>query len=408
MTTLNFNGDLAALINLKSRFDVVFLVDVMNGIFNGDPDGTGQRVDPNTGLGVVTDVASKAILRHNVTFLREHGYFGELRGPGNYIVSRAVLNEKHQDIYKHCGISGYEAKEVALTDKALELLVPDGTPRDASELPEGFSLRAKDDTWYLTYDGTLDAEERASATAAFGAIGSAAKTVVSKLIKNAKTKVVSDDKLAELTKELCNRYWDVRTFGAVGSTGDSVGNVKGPWQILQGDSIDPIEAQEHCITRMAVTRIEDKDKKRQDMGRKEVVPYALFRFHAFFSPPLAERSKMDENDLKAFWTALYNYGRFSGSSMRGHIEPVGIYVFAHNHPLGNAHAHELFSRVTVRRRENVEHPRSIKDYSIAVDASNLPDGVQMIELYSRKLKPEQPISPPGADPVRREPTLQGV
>ena len=407
MTTLNFEGDLKALVRLGSRYDVVFLVDVMNGIFNGDPDGTGQRVDANTGLGVVTDVASKAILRHNITFLRENGYFSEVRGPGNYIVNRAVLNEKHQDIYKTCNVSGYEAKEAVLTEKALAELVPDGTPTDA--LPEGFTLVQNEDKWSLKFDGSLSAEDRATASTAIGEIGSEAKKVAARLMKLSKVKVVSDANLAKLTEELCNRYVDVRAFGVVGNTGDSVGNVKGPWQLLQGDSIDPIEAQEHCITRMAVTRIEDKNNKRQDMGRKEVVPYGLFRFHAFFSPPLAKRSLFDENDLKAFWTSLYNYGRFSGSSMRGHIEPVGIYVFAHDHPLGNAHAHELFSRVTVRRREGVQHPRSIRDYSITVDGSDMPAGVQLIELYSRKLRPIAPEQPAGSDPVvHREPALQGV
>lgn len=177
---------------------------------------------------------------------------------------------------------------------------------------------------------------------------------------------------------MCANFFDVRTFGAVMSTGDNCGQVRGPVQINFSRSIDPIIQQEVTITRQAVTRIEDIDKERT-MGRKHVVPYGLYRAEGYVSAKLANDPKkgtgFSEADLELLWDALVNLFEHDHSAARGKMATRKLFVFKHASDLGNAPSHLLFERITVGRKAGVTVPRSFSDYVVTVDKTALPDGV---------------------------------
>jgi len=181
---------------------------------------------------------------------------------------------------------------------------------------------------------------------------------------------------------MCANFFDVRTFGAVMSTGDNCGQVRGPVQINFSRSIDPIVQQEVTITRQAVTRVEDIDKERT-MGRKHIVPYGLYRVEGYVSAKLANTpgkgTGFSDEDLGLLWDALVNMFEHDHSAARGKMASRKLIVFQHATDLGNAPSHLLFERVTVARRPDVTAPRSFTDYEVTVNKANLPDGVELIE-----------------------------
>jgi len=181
---------------------------------------------------------------------------------------------------------------------------------------------------------------------------------------------------------MCSNFFDVRTFGAVMMTGDNCGQVRGPVQINFSRSIDPIIQQEVTITRQTVTKIEDADKERT-MGRKHIVPYALYRVEGYISAKLANDEKkgtgFSEEDLKLFWDALVNMFEHDRSAARGKMAVRKLVIFRHDSDLGNAPAHKLFELVKVEKKADVNPPRSYADYIVTVDANQTPDGVTIIE-----------------------------
>ena len=180
---------------------------------------------------------------------------------------------------------------------------------------------------------------------------------------------------------MCKNFFDIRTFGAVMSTGDNCGQVRGPIQINFSRSIDPIVQQEVTITRQTVTKIEDAEKERT-MGRKHVVPYALYRVEGYVSAKLAnddtKGTGFSEEDLKLFWDALINMFEHDHSAARGKMAARRLFVFKHKDELGNAPSHKLFELVKVEKKESVVIPRKYADYDVAVDG-NVPEGVTLIE-----------------------------
>ncbi len=184
-------------------------------------------------------------------------------------------------------------------------------------------------------------------------------------------------------KWLCENFFDVRTFGAVMTTGDNCGQVRGPVQINFSRSVDPITQQEVTITRQAVTRIEDIDKERT-MGRKHIVPYALYRAEGYVSAKLANDEQkgtgFSEEDLQLLWDALINLFEHDHSAARGKMATRKLIVFKHESDLGNAPSHILFERVRVERDGNVTIPRQFSDYLVKVNRDNMPDGVELIEM----------------------------
>lgn len=188
----------------------------------------------------------------------------------------------------------------------------------------------------------------------------------------------------KVAKWMQQNYYDLRMFGAVLSTGLKAGQVWGPVQISFSRSIDPVFPQSVSITRCAAT--EEKEKKdgvkkdNKTMGRKEVLPYGLYRSYVFYNPHLALAEKsgcVNERDLALFWQALIKAWEFDRSSARGFMACRGLYVFTHASKYGNAPVHELFDKLQIK--STVDVPRSFADYQVDLDEV-LPDGVTLTKL----------------------------
>jgi CRISPR-associated protein Csd2 len=182
---------------------------------------------------------------------------------------------------------------------------------------------------------------------------------------------------------LCERYYDIRTFGAVLATGDKgAGTVRGPVQFTFSRSEDRIYQAEHSITRCAVTTKEEAEKQKNrefasTFGRKSTVPYALYRMHGFVSAADAEKTKFSEDDLILLWKSLINAFENDRAAARGEMSPVKLVIFKHESHLGNDLSGRLFRRVSITR--NSELPRRAEDYSIVVNKDSLPTGITVQE-----------------------------
>jgi CRISPR-associated protein Csd2 len=316
---------------LTNRYDFVLLFDVKDGNPNGDPDaGNLPRIDAETGHGLMTDVALKRKVRNFVALTSADDQATPASDrkfePGEkrceiYVREKAILNLQHQRAYS-----------------ALKL---DAPADEVGESAEGEEKKAK---------------------------------------KGSKEKRKGSGPDVDLARKwMCQNFFDVRTFGAVMSTGTNAGQVRGPVQLTFARSIDPIVALEHSITRMAVATEAEAEKQQGDnrtMGRKHTVPYGLYMAHGFVSSFLAKQTGFGEDDLQLLWQALENMFEHDRSAARGEMSTRGLYVFKHDSELGNAHAHKLFERIKVKKAADV--PRSFSDYDVAVDEAAMPAGVTLI------------------------------
>lgn len=224
-----------------------------------------------------------------------------------------------------------------------------------------------------------------------------------KVAKEAKLNPQNDEEALLLRDFMCKNFFDVRTFGAVMSTGINCGQVRGPVQLTFSQSVEPIVPAEITITRMAATN--EKEKKQRDagddsddrtdnrtMGRKYMVPYGLYRAHGFISAKLAERTGFGDDDLELLFQSLETMFEHDRSAARGEMASRKLVVFKHDCALGNAPAHALFDRVKVGRNVNGEFreidddglgnlrpARKFSDYSVIIDGDGLPGGVEIIE-----------------------------
>ena len=293
------------------RYDFVLLYDVAQGNPNGDPDaGNAPRVDPETGHGLVSDVALKRKIRNFVS-LAKSDLQGGNPAPGYdiYVKQHGVLEQLHRRAYEALGLK---------TDE-----------------------KAKD------------------------------------------TKASNVEKARAW---MCQTYFDVRTFGAVLTLDINCGQVRGPVQITFSRSLDPIMPLEQSITRKAVATQREADAQIEKsgqvvgtMGRKEIVPYGLYRAHGFISPHLAADTGFTEEDLELVWQALLNMFEHDRSATRGEMATRKLIVFEHESPLGNAPAHALFGRVHTELLDKTKPPRSYGDYKVTLDRDNLPAGVTLHE-----------------------------
>lgn len=201
----------------------------------------------------------------------------------------------------------------------------------------------------------------------------------------------SDAEMNAVREFMCNNFFDVRTFGAVMSTGINCGQVRGPVQLAFAQSIDPIVPLEISITRMAATNEQEKKQRSEGsddartenrtMGRKHIVPYGLYRGHGFISASLAERTGFSDADLKLFFDALTNMFDHDRSAARGEMAARKLIVFKHASKLGEAPAHRLFEVVQVKRANGSEAPpRRYADYAVTIDKTKIPTGVEVQEL----------------------------
>lgn len=271
---------------IEKRYDFVFLFDVQDGNPNGDPDaGNLPRIDPETGMGLVTDVCLKRKVRNFVQMTQSpdtHDIF---------IREKGILNQMIDEAHEQDSVKSKEKGE----------------------------------------------------------------------------------KTESARQYMCGRYYDIRTFGAVMTTGKNAGQVRGPVQLTFSRSIDPIVALEHSITRMAVTNEKDASETgdNRTMGRKFTVPYGLYRCHGFVSAHFAKQTGFSDEDLALFWQALINMFDHDHSASRGQMNARGLYVFEHSNSLGDAPADSLFKRIVVKKKETAGVVRSFEDYEVAVDGENL-------------------------------------
>ena len=205
------------------------------------------------------------------------------------------------------------------------------------------------------------------------------------------------ENVAAVREWMCENFYDIRMFGAVMTTEVNCGQVRGPVQLTFARSIDAITPLDVSITRVAITRSQDaqvvigegedaeKGKgKITEMGRKAVLPYGLYLSRGFFSPKFAEDTRVTSEDLSLLWDALVRMWDLDHSAARGFMSIRGLYVFTHDNPLGNAHAHELFDRVRVGLKPELKStdyvPRDFANYQVTVDDGNLPEGITLARL----------------------------
>ncbi len=282
---------------IKNRYEFVMLFDVENGNPNGDPDAGNQpRIDPETALGIVTDVCLKRKIRNYVELAKERE-----AGYNILIKNDRTLNSKFTEVYDTLGL----AKK-----------------------------------------------------------------------QNGKNK----EDVQKAQQYMCENYFDVRTFGAVMSTGDDqCGTVRGPVQINFARSIDPVFSQDITITRQAKTSEKRENAGNAEMGRKSIIYYGLYRAEGYISASLAQKvTGFSEGDLELFWKAVINMFENDRSAARGKMCMRKLYVFQHDSILGNAPAHTLFEKIEVKRNSDILVPRKFSDYTITVDQT-MPEGVTFVE-----------------------------
>ncbi len=290
---------------IKNRYEFVMIFDVENGNPNGDPDaGNMPRTDPETSLGIVTDVCLKRKIRNFVEIYKE-----DEEGYNIIVKADRSLNSKFASAYEAVGITTEERES-----------------KKGSKTPERVQKKAQ--------------------------------------------------------KYICENYFDVRTFGAVMSTGDDpCGIVKGPVQMNFARSIDPVYVQDITITRQAVTTEDDfnKEGKHTEMGKKNFISYGLYRAEGYVSALLAQKvTGFSEDDLELLWTAIINMFEHDRSAARGKMCLRKLYIFKHDSALGNAPAHILFDKIKVEKKPDIIAPRSFDDYVISVD-NDMPLGVELTE-----------------------------
>ncbi len=237
---------------------------------------------------------------------------------------------------------------------------PDGSPEDGYDI-------------YVKEKAILNEQHQRGYTA----LGLDAKK------KEGKLKEGESPKEERVRRWMCQTFFDVRMFGAVMSTGVNAGQVRGPVQISFSQSISPIVSLEQSITRMAVTTEKESIAQQggnRTMGRKEIVPYALYRVHGYISPFLADQTGFDDTDLELLFQSLTQMFDHDRSASRGEMGPCKLVVFKHEDKLGNAPAKKLFDLVKVTANNPALPARSFDDYTVTIDKSSSPKKVTIEEL----------------------------
>lgn len=295
--------------NTKNRIDFLFIFDCLDGNPNGDPNMDNlPRQDPETGHGLVSDVAIKRRIRDYV----------EATGTRIYVKAGTALDETRAEAYKALGVD------------------------DADEGSE---------------DG--DGKKKEGKGKGKGKTSSLAK---------------KDPRVDSLKVWMCEKFYDIRTFGAVMSVSKNCGQVRGPVQITFSRSVDPILPMSQAITGcFAQTGAEDKEN--QTMGRKAMMPYGLYVGRGFFSPALANQTGFSSDDFKLLMQALLGMFEQDRSASRGTQTMRKVVVFQHSSPLGNARSADLFDLVKIVSKTKT--PRSFSDYGIEIGKA---DGVEVTVL----------------------------
>ena len=290
---------------LKNRYDFIVLFDVENGNPNGDPDTNMPRIDPETNLGLVTDVCLKRKIRNYIETVKE-----DCDGYKIYVKKGSCLNLNDMQACKSLNVDSVEKlKKLKSTDKDIDMKIRD---------------------------------------------------------------------------YMCRNYYDIRTFGAVMTTFQKAalncGQVKGAVQLGFANSIDPIFNQDVTLTRVAITTEKDLEKKTTEIGRKNIVPYGLYKVKGRISANIANKSGFTEDDLELLWQAIINMFENDGSAARGYMAVRELIVFKHESKLGNCSSHKLFDAISVKRKDDVLYPRKYQDYIVEIDEEKIPESVEMIRM----------------------------
>lgn len=341
------------------RHDFVLVFDVTDGNPNGDPDaGNLPRTDPETLQGLVTDVSLKRKVRNFVALVGEDEPEERKNALNIYVEHRGILNAQHRKSYKALNIPTSETGEEEIKDSGLLDFFTE-------HQPDGFSLvqiPGDEEKYKLVYSGELTKENRDAVLDEIGQEDAKAKTFAKKVASKAKERKATREQVEDARDWMCKNFFDIRIFGAVMSTKINAGQVRGPVQMTFARSIDPILPQDIAITRVAITREEEKDDKETEMGRKTLIPYGLYVGHGFFSPHLATQTGVTTEDLELFWNALVHMWSFDRSASRGLMAPRGLYVFTHDNKLGNAPSHKLFELVKIPKTNG--SPRTFDEYNV--------------------------------------------
>ena len=357
---------------VEKRYDFVLFFDVKDGNPNGDPDaGNLPRIDAETGMGLVTDVCLKRKVRNYVQLTQKDN-----KGYDIYVKEKAVLGRSHKEVYDELKISlGEECR----------IPVPAGLKEKLEEmgLPEGLSLEEDGEKPVLLV--AADADVKAiKETLKEAKPARELKAFIEGALKGVKARKPSAVEVESGRERMCERFFDVRTFGAVMSlkSAPNCGQVRGPVQMTFARSVEPVVALEHSITRMAVATEAEAEKQQGDnrtMGRKYTIPYGLYLTHGFISAHLAQQTGFGQEDLKLFWKALQEMFDHDRSAARGLMCTRRLVVFEHATALGNRPAHELFDRVTVERV--TQGPaRDFSDYRVLLDGQPLEQTIQTVAV----------------------------
>jgi CRISPR-associated protein Csd2 len=339
---------------IKNRYEFVLLFDVKNGNPNGDPDGGNMpRIDPETGHGITTDVCLKRKIRNYVDLVKDNISPYEI-----HIRERAFLSEHHKRAHK------------ALDGEKLYVQVPFDLHEEFTnykKFPEGIGF--ENEGLYLTLSTDLK-----KAQTAVGKIKDLSDASIAKL-----KELFIDSKEILAKKWMCKNFFDIRTFGAVMSTGDKTcGQVRGPVQLSFAKSIDPIVGLDIAMFRTAAVSVDKPDDK--GLGaRKSIIPYGLYRAHGFISAPLAEHTGFSTGDLELFWDALVNMFDQDRSASRGEMACQKLIIFKHEKKFGNASAHKLFDLIKITRKDQAVPPRQFSDYEVTIAKEGVPNGVTIEE-----------------------------
>jgi CRISPR-associated protein Csd2 len=372
--------------SLKNRYDFIYVFDVQDGNPNGDPDaGNLPRVDPETGKGLVTDVCLKRKVRNFIDITQRDENGRPKPGYDIYVREKAVLARAHFGAFQKLNIlTGQESRKSVpanLVDAVTDCALPEGVTFDDGGEDNNPVIVIAADADKKTITAWFKDEKPPKEII----------SLIREALKDARPRKPTAEETERGRKQMCEDYYDIRTFGAVMSlkSAPNCGQVRGPVQMTFARSVEPVVTLEHSITRMAVATEAEAEKQSGDnrtMGRKNTVPYGIYVAHGFISPHLANQTGFGEADLALLWDALKNMFEHDRSAARGLMAARGLdgaddkpIVFKHESALGNAPAHQLFDLVTIKRKDDSKPARSRSDYEIVIDRSRLPKGVLLEE-----------------------------
>jgi CRISPR-associated protein Csd2 len=370
---------------IKNRYDFVLFFDVQDGNPNGDPDaGNLPRVDAETGMGLVTDVCLKRKVRNYVQIVKTKEDGEPEENYKIYVKEKAILGLSQKKAFEDLRINLGEETRKEIPADILEA-IQEFSP------PDGMSLDEDDEgklQLVIAADANVKAikEDLKEMKDQFNEIpaGQAIKKFFAESLRGVKARKPTAEETERGRKWMCDKFFDIRTFGAVMSLKSAVncGQVRGPVQLTFARSVEPIVALEHSITRMAVATEAEAERQGGDnrtMGRKFTVPYGLYRAHGFISPHLAAQTKFNSEDLALFWNAILQMFDHDHSAARGLMSTRKLIIFEHATALGNKPANELFERVTWNR-VNTGPARSFKDYEVLLDEQPIGETKKIVSI----------------------------